>query len=112
LLFDAEETDALLKAISSRTARELLTSLQDEPKNVARLAEDVGTSIQNGRYHLEQLSDVDLVEVVGTWYSAKGTEMDVYAPTTDRVLIGHSDVADRSDHTESSTVTDGPGSFG
>ena len=83
---DSEDADALMGALSSDTAREVLAALHDEPAPPSQLADRVDTTLQNAQYHLERLSDAGAIEVVGTAYSEKGREMDVYAPA-DRPLV-------------------------
>ena len=77
----------MLEALSSDTAREILSTLYDEPTTASELADAVDTSIQNARYHLEKLQDADLIEPVDTWYSSRGTEMTVYAPTNEPLVL-------------------------
>ena len=84
---DDEDADALLSALSSGTARALLSALHEEPAPPSRLAEQADTSLQNVQYHLEKLEDAGAVEVVDTAYSAKGREMDVYAPADQPLVI-------------------------
>lgn len=83
---DDEAADELLGALSSTTARELLDELHDEPAPPSDLADRVDTTLQNAQYHLDNLADAGLIEVVDTAYSAKGREMDIYAPA-DRPLV-------------------------
>lgn len=71
----------VFEALSSETARALLSHLHDDPQTASDLAEQVDTSVQNVQYHLQKFSNAGLVEVVDTWYSARGTEMKVYSPT-------------------------------
>ncbi len=78
---DSDDADDVLGALSSATARELLAALHEEPAPPSRLAEQVDTSLQNVQYHIEKLSDADLIEQRGTQYSEKGREMAVYGPT-------------------------------
>ncbi len=85
-----EDADAVFGALSSSTAREIYSTLADEPGTPSDIAEAVDSSIQNVRYHLEKLEDAGLVEVVDTWYSSRGNEMSVYA-TADGPLIVTSD---------------------
>lgn len=73
-------------ALSSDTARTLLSHLHADPQTASDLAEQVDTSVQNVQYHLQKFMDVGLVEVVDRWYSARGTTMKVYSPT-DRTLV-------------------------
>jgi DNA-binding transcriptional ArsR family regulator len=84
---DSEEADALMRALSSDTAREMLSALHEEPMPPSRLADRVDTTLQNAQYHLERLADAGAIEVVGTAYSEKGREMDVYAPADKPLVI-------------------------
>ncbi|MDG5778870.1 helix-turn-helix domain-containing protein [Haloarculaceae archaeon H-GB2-1] len=95
---DSEDADELLAALSSGTARRILSELHDEPVPPSKLAERVDTSLQNAQYHLENLEDAGAVEVVDTVYSEKGREMDVYAPA-DRPLVIYA-----GDEEESSSI--------
>ncbi|SFR33972.1 ArsR/SmtB family transcription factor [Halogeometricum limi] len=83
---DSDEVSELLSAISSNTARAILSSLHDEPATPSEVAARVDTSIQNAQYHLGKLEDADLIESGGTAYSEKGREMTVYTPA-DRALV-------------------------
>ncbi|MFC7046619.1 ArsR/SmtB family transcription factor [Halobacteriaceae archaeon GCM10025711] len=83
---DSDEADDLLAALSSGTARRLLTALHDEPATPSELAERADTSLQNTQYHLGKLEAAEVVEVIDTVYSEKGREMKVYGPS-DRPLV-------------------------
>jgi len=82
-----DAADDVFAALSSGTARTILAELHESPQAASDLAEVTDTSVQNVQYHLENLGDVDLVEVVDTWYSERGTEMKVYAPTDDALVL-------------------------
>jgi len=84
---DSEDADEVLSALSSETARRLLTEVHDEPAPPSDLADRVETSLQNAQYHLEKLENAGAVEVVDTAYSAKGREMDVYAAADQPLVI-------------------------
>lgn len=84
---DSEEADDVLAALSSNTARQLLTALHDEPGTPSDLADRVDTSLQNAQYHLGNLEDADVVRVIDTAYSAKGREMSVYGPTDQPLVV-------------------------
>jgi DNA-binding transcriptional ArsR family regulator len=84
---DSDEADALMGALSSDTAREMLSALHEEPLPPSKLSSRVDTSLQNAQYHLERLSEAGAIEVVGTAYSEKGREMDVYAPADKPLVI-------------------------
>ncbi|WP_227134656.1 ArsR/SmtB family transcription factor [Halorubellus salinus] len=81
------ETSDVFAALSSRTARSILSALYDTPATASELADSVDTSLQNVGYHLDNLSDADLVTVVDQCYSPKGNEMDVYAPSNGPLVV-------------------------
>ena len=83
----SEEADHVFKALSSKTARRVLQTLYDDPTVASEIADDLETSLQNVDYHLRNLRDAGLVEIVDTWYSKTGNEMKVYAPTAEAVMI-------------------------
>lgn len=84
---DSDDAEDVLAALSSKTARELLSALHEDPAPPSRLADRVDTSLQNAQYHLEKLETAGAVEVVDTAYSEKGREMDVYAPADQPLVI-------------------------
>jgi DNA-binding transcriptional ArsR family regulator len=79
--------DEVFQALSSGTTRNIFASLHETPQTASDLAEVTDTSVQNAQYHLQKLVDADLVEVVDTWYSERGTEMKVYAPTDESLVL-------------------------
>ncbi len=84
---DDAEADDVLSALSSGTARRVLAELHDEPAPPSELADRVDTSLQNVQYHLDKLQSCGAVEVVDTAYSAKGREMDVFAPADQPLVV-------------------------
>ena len=84
---DESVADDVFAALSSETARAVLQRLYEEPAPASEVAESVETSLQNARYHLEKLMAAELIEEVDTWYSSRGTEMTVYAPTNEPLVI-------------------------
>lgn len=84
---DDEEADELLSALGSETARNVLSTLHEEPATTSEIADEIDTSLQNVQYHLGRLSEAELVDVVGTTYSEKGREMNVYAPTDEPLVL-------------------------
>lgn len=81
------DSDEVLDALSSKTARKVLTALHEEPAPASDLAEQVETSLQNVNHHLSQLQSAGLIDNVDTWYSTKGREMDVYAPANEPLVM-------------------------
>jgi len=84
---DEETADEVFEALAAGTTREIFLALHEQPQAASDLAEATGTSVQNVQYHLEKLTDADLVEVVDTWYSERGSEMKVYAPTDESLVL-------------------------
>jgi len=71
VLVDDEQSSDVLQTVSSDTAQQILATINDEPATTSDIAEAIGTSIQNAKYHLNRLCEADLVEAVDTWYSKK-----------------------------------------
>lgn len=84
---DGDEADEVFDALSSSTTRQLLSLLYEQPRPASELADEADTTLQNVRYHLEKLSNAELVEIVDVWYSSTGNEMNVYAPTDTAVVL-------------------------
>lgn len=87
LWLDSDDAGELLSSLSSDTARSLLTALHDQPATASEIAEEVDTSLQNARHHLENLQEAGLVRIADTRYSSKGREMNVYAPSEDPMVV-------------------------
>jgi len=82
-----EVADDVFQALSSNTARAILSQLYKESKTASDLAQAVDISPQNTHYHLERLESAGLIESVDTWHSSRGKEMPVYAPTSDPLVV-------------------------
>ncbi|SEW34797.1 ArsR/SmtB family transcription factor [Halobacterium jilantaiense] len=85
--FEDESAEQILSAVTSTTARRILNQLYLEPTTVSDIATELDSSVQNVSYHLNRLQDAGLVEVIETWYSEQGREMDVYAPTNSALVL-------------------------
>lgn len=96
IAIDDEAADDIFSALSSTTARSILSSLYDEPQTASEIADSTDTSLQNVNYHINNLRDSDLIEVVDTGYSDQGREMKVYAPTNGALVVFASDDVERS----------------
>lgn len=93
---DSDSATSVVNAISSETAREIIATLHENPEPPSRIADGVDTSIANVNYHLEKLQEADLITDVDTWYSEKGREMKVYAPTDDPLVFAGDEDRTRS----------------
>jgi len=106
---DSVETDAspetvsladagdVVDALTSKTARAVLDGIYEEPTTASDLVTETDTSLQNVQYHLERLREAGLIEVVDTWYSEKGREMEVYGPANDPMVIVAGDPDSKAD---------------
>lgn len=79
--------DDVFSVLSTGTARALLAEVYRDPAPLSDLADRTDMSVQNATYHINRLVEIELVEVIGKWYSARGKEMDVYAPTSDPLVL-------------------------
>lgn len=84
---DEDTADEVFDALSSGTTRRIFGRLHEDPRTASELASDTDTSVQNVQYHLQKLQEAELVEIVDTWYSERGTEMKVYAPTDESLVL-------------------------
>ncbi len=84
---DEDTADEVFEALSSGTTRKIFLGLHEAPQTASDLADVTETSVQNVQYHLNKLLDADLIEVVDTWYSERGSEMKVYAPQDESLVL-------------------------
>ena len=82
-----EDVAAVLDALSSETARNILNAVYEDPGTPSELAGRLDMSIQKVSYHLEKLEAEELIAVAGTQYSEKGQEMTVYEPPDDPLVV-------------------------
>lgn len=85
--FEDDSAEEILSAVASTTARSILNRLYEEPMTASDIAAEIDSSVQNISYHLDRLQDAELVEIIETWYSEQGREMDVYAPTNSALVL-------------------------
>ena len=84
---DEDDSADVLEALSSDTARRVLTAIYDESAPPSELADRLDISLQNVSYHLDNLEEAGVVRVADTRYSEKGREMNVYAPADEPVVV-------------------------
>jgi DNA-binding transcriptional ArsR family regulator len=84
---DGEDAAATFDALGSETAREIMAAVYEQPRTPVEIHEEVGTSLQNVHYHVDNLEEADLVKPAGVGYSEKGNEMTVYAPASAAVVL-------------------------
>jgi DNA-binding transcriptional ArsR family regulator len=93
---EGEAADRAFEVLSSATARRILTAIYEQPRTPPEVRDEVGTSLQNVHYHLDRLEDADLIEPAGIGYSEKGSEMTIYAPRSEAVVLFAGRESDRS----------------
>lgn len=84
---DEQEAEEVFAALSSTTARRMLSALYEDPHTASELADIADTSVQNAQYHLTKFKEAGLIEIVDTWYSDRGAEMKVYAPADESLVV-------------------------
>ena len=82
-----EPAGRMFEALASDTARAIVDRLSAGPATASEIATAVDTSVQNAGYHLDRLEDAGVVTEADVWYSARGTEMSVYAPRVEEVVV-------------------------
>lgn len=82
-----DDAGDVVSALTSETARKLVDHVYADPATASELADAIDTSLQNAQYHLNRLEEAGVIEVIGTWYSKRGTDMDVYGPTNEPLVI-------------------------
>ena len=92
-----DDAGPMFEALSSETARSIVGALARDPATATEISDRTGASLQNVGYHLSRLEDAGLVTVVGTRYSRKGLEMNVYAPAVTTLVIGGTTAPDERD---------------
>jgi DNA-binding transcriptional ArsR family regulator len=81
-----EQAQKIARAMASPTAGDLLKGLADLPKSTTALAEELQIPLTTAKYHLGNLLDAGVIEVVDTRWSAKGREVKLYG-MKNQVLI-------------------------
>jgi DNA-binding transcriptional ArsR family regulator len=87
LCLEDERTTEVFDALSSTTGRAVFRALNEEPRPAKDLAAELDLSVQNVVYHLDNLEETGLIEVLDTCYSEKGHEMDIYGPSEEPFVL-------------------------
>ena len=72
------EAQKIAKAMSSPASASLYNKLADAPATASSLAESTGLPLTTVKYHLENLLDAGVIEVVNQRWSEKGRVMKIY----------------------------------
>lgn len=84
---DDESMDEVFDALSSDTARTILSEIYSDAVTPSEIRNRTDLSLQTISYHLSSLENAALIQVAGTEYSEKGREMNVYAPADDPCVV-------------------------
>ncbi len=79
LYADSDEAAEVIATLSGETAMAVFRALTEEALTASELAAELDASVQSVSYHLDNLEEAGLVDVIDTCYSEKGREMDIYA---------------------------------
>lgn len=84
---DNDAADEAFETLTASTTRTVLSIIYEQPSTPTEIRDEIDTSLQNVHYHLGKLEDAGLIEPSGVGYSEKGTEMTVYAPANEAVVL-------------------------
>ncbi len=84
---DNEAAEEAFETLTASTTRKVLSIIYEQPSTPTEIRDEIDTSLQNVHYHLGKLEDAGLIEPSGVGYSEKGTEMTVYAPANEAVVL-------------------------
>ncbi len=82
-----EQAQKVAKAISSQTANDILSVIGDQEMTSSDIAGALGVPMSTIKYHIENLLDAGLLEVVRTKYSVKGREVKIYRQKPQLLVI-------------------------
>jgi DNA-binding transcriptional ArsR family regulator len=88
-----ERAQKIARAMASQTANAVIQAFGSGPLTSSQVARQMKIPIATASYHIENLLDVGLLEVMETRWSEKGREVKVYG-LTNQVLIIASPVSD------------------
>lgn len=80
------EAQKIAKAMSSPTSVILYHKIADAPATASSLADSTGLPLSTVKYHLENLLDAGIIEIVNQKWSEKGRVMKIYG-VRDRTVI-------------------------
>ncbi len=78
------------RAISSPLAGEILQLFSAGPMTLSKISDLLSVPINTAKYHVENLMEAGLLEIVDTKYSEKGREMKLYALRNQVVIVAPS----------------------
>lgn len=82
------EAQKIAKAMASATANDILNLLSNEgPLTATDISEKMNMPLTSLKYHLENLLDAGLIEVVNTRWSEKGKQMKIYGIVEKDIII-------------------------
>jgi len=67
------------RAMANRTAGDVLSLLKGEEHTLSEISDTLGLPMTSVKYHMENLLDAGMIEIVREKYSEKGREVKVYA---------------------------------
>lgn len=75
------------RAIGSPLAGDIIQAVSQNPRTLSALSECLKIPLNTAKYHVENLVNADLVEVVETKYSVKGRQVKIYGLKNQIVIV-------------------------
>ena len=75
------------RAIGSPLAGDIIQAVSQKPRTLSAISESLKIPLNTAKYHVENLVDADLVEVVETRYSVKGRVVKIYGLKNQIVIV-------------------------
>ncbi|MDV3103437.1 ArsR/SmtB family transcription factor [Thermococcus waiotapuensis] len=82
-----EAAKILAQIITNEKALAILHAIEDKPKSITQISEELGFPISTVSYHIDRMLRVGLVEVAGKKYGKKLQEMRLYQASNRPLLI-------------------------
>lgn len=87
LELDSEAADTAFDALTASGTRTVLSIIYEQPSTSIEISDKTSMSAQVVRDHLGKLEDADLIEPARVGYAEKGSEMTLYAPANEAVML-------------------------
>lgn len=87
LSLDTPVGDEVFETLTASMTRRVLSIIYDQPSTPTEIREKFDTTYQTVHYHLDKLEEAGLIESAGVEYSEKGTEMTIYVPSNEAVIL-------------------------
>lgn len=84
---DSDAADKAFDALTTSGTRTVLSIIYEQPSTLIEMHNRTNISLQTVRDHLGKLEDADLIEPAKVEYSERGSEMTLYTPANEAVVL-------------------------